>query len=87
MTKLEQKIDRHGFFLEPLSLTQGLKSMDISLAPDEPSKHLPRCVSSVDIANQILVCNVGTAGVCYVLYCSECTNNFKDFLRVYYFIG
>lgn len=55
MTKIDQKIDRHGFFLEPLSLTQDLDSMHISLAPPAPHKYVPRCVSSADVANQILV--------------------------------
>ena len=62
VSKIDQSIDRHAFFLEPLSVTQSLKSMDISLAPNEPHKYLRRMVSSEELDNQILV------GVSYIWF-------------------
>eukprot|EP00603_Paraphysomonas_imperforata_P003146 CAMPEP_0114427716 /NCGR_PEP_ID=MMETSP0103-20121206/8514_1 /TAXON_ID=37642 ORGANISM="Paraphysomonas imperforata, Strain PA2" /NCGR_SAMPLE_ID=MMETSP0103 /ASSEMBLY_ACC=CAM_ASM_000201 /LENGTH=830 /DNA_ID=CAMNT_0001596831 /DNA_START=220 /DNA_END=2716 /DNA_ORIENTATION=- len=40
-SKINQPIDRHGFFLEPLSITKDMFAMEISLAPSEPEKVMP----------------------------------------------
>lgn len=53
--KIEQPMDRHGFFMEPLSVTKDLNSMEISLAPPEEDKYTPRCVTTMDVENQIAV--------------------------------